>query len=214
VTRPFRCERTAFFSGQVSDFTGVLDPQNWSQNAQEIWLQSYVVVAPVNIGVNVAPGGQAVLSQLPPDNRRADPPPLPNPPVRLPAWGLPNEGLFFEEAMFGEFTYRNLLLTSYADDSAGNPPSIQFDYREYDCLTTEFATGPAFGGVDVDNGFSECVPVPDPAHPGQFIPGMVKISFAKTVRFTQPADLAPEINALATILLPLAFDMWLQNLMF
>ena len=203
---PTEYARTATFKGVVSAFSNKLDPRRWSANAPEIWNQSYLIATPAAASVIQGSALSLARSALIED-RNADPRPDVTP--ALNAWGPPGDGLFFEDVMVAGFRYRNVLQTSYVDTS-GDPtvaaPRIRFDYRQYDCLDTDSAE-PAEGGIDVDHGFSECVQ--DPENPGQII-----LSIAKTVRFTQPAFCVDELNALASITVPLSFDSWLHDMMF
>ena len=204
---PTEYARTATFKGVVSAFSKKLDPQLWEANAPEIWNQSYVIATPAVASVLQGPALSLAKSALVED-RNLDPR-RDQTPGGLKAWGPPGDGLFFEDVMVAGFQFRNVLKTSYVDTS-GDPtaaaPRIRFDYRQYDCLTTDSAE-PAQGGIDVDHGFSECVE--DPENPGQII-----LSIAKTVRFTQPAFCVDELNALASITVPLSFDSWLHDMMF
>jgi len=212
MTAPVVCERTVTFSGDVRDYLDAIDPQLWSTNASTIWSQSYLINQGGEEGLVGRPG------PAPPLARTQDPPGFKGPGRRQPPWGS-EERLFFEEAFFIGYTFRNILKTTFVNDSdfddanydASDPdpkPKIRFDYWQYDCLTTKDDNGRVFvGGVDVDHGTSECFP--DTANPGQ-----VKIHISKTVRFTKPELFADELNFAEGILLPLAFDVWLHGLLF
>ena len=206
------CERTATFKGRVKDYLDALDPQLWSIKARSIWSQSYLIQK----GAADLLANRAAAAK--PPSRTDDPPGFKTPAERQAPWGT-EERLFFEEAFFIGYTFRNILKTTFVNDSdfddanydASDPdpkPKIRFDYWQYDCLTTKDDNGRVFvGGVDVDHGTSECFP--DTANPGQ-----VKIHISKTVRFTKPELFADELNFAEGILLPLAFDVWLHGLLF
>lgn len=189
---------TALFDANVAQFSGKLDPRNWSTNAPEIWLASYLI----DPSATVVPPG-TIPSPLPVD-RTTQPTPVPTSgvsPVVVQSW---DKQLFFEDVLFGGYEYRNILLTSFNDASgAAVDPLIDFQYQQYECLNTA-SVDLDDGGVDVDNGGSHCQAVP--GHPEQ-----VQIEFSKTVRFTQPDYAVEEVNALAAVLVPLALDMWLYT---
>jgi hypothetical protein len=198
MTQPAAYEGTAVFNGRVSDFVQTLDPRNWATNAPEIWQQSYLIADPPPA---VAPPGSVASVPLAPPG---------SDPTRAlgtaAAWNPPGAGLFFEEVRFGGFTYRNVLATTYVDNSATADPNISFAYGQYLCLTTQSPTGvPEDGGIDVDNGIIECV---------RLNATQVRVTISKAVRFTGPADLVTEVNALAQVLVPLTLDIWLHSLMF
>ncbi|HXU04759.1 MAG TPA: hypothetical protein VN903_27540 [Polyangia bacterium] len=208
-TLPTDYRRTATFVGNVGAFRRKLDPRRWQINAPELWNQAYLVATPaVPPSVLQGPASSLATSALDLDpDRTRDPPRHPNPGA-LNAWGPPGDGLFFEDVRVAGFRYRNVLKTSFVDNSQDPvAPSITFTYDQYDCLNTTDSEEPADGGIDVDVGFSECIPDPDN-------PGHVRIRIAKRVRFTQPAYCVDELNALATILVPLTFDSWLHDLVF
>jgi hypothetical protein len=198
--------RTATFNGNVSAFAVKLDPRRWKVNAPEIWRHSYLIETPAGAAsVTRGPASSLAKSGLDPD-RSVDPTPDPNG-AALSAWGPPGDGLFFEDVLVAGFRYRNVLRTNYANN-ASDPaaPFVLFQYAQYDCLDTESANR-ADGGIDVDVGFSEC-------RPDRTNPARVKVRIAKQVRFTQPRHCVGELNALASVLVPLTFDSWLHDLVF
>jgi hypothetical protein len=201
VGKPTSYEGTAFIQATVSAFAGKLNPQDWSKNAGEVWRASYLVARPSAI---VSP--VSIPSTLPPD--RTTEPPLAPPiasvgPGTGPSW---EDQMFFEDVIFGGFRYRNILWTSYTDQSgAASEPYIDFKYEQYECLNTK-SVALDDGGVDVDNGGSHCE--------AAGIPGQVKLTISKTVRFTQPDYAIDEVNALAEVLVPLSLDIWLHSVMF
>jgi hypothetical protein len=219
MTKPTTYSRTAKFTGLVSFFANKLDPRLWQRNAPDIWTASYLIDSPspgAAQSVTQGPATSLASSELDPDRAA-----IPSPDVTpgRTAWNQPasaatlnpapaSDGLFFEEVMFAGFTYRNVLRTSYLDDSKHpTDPIIRFEYAQYDCLQTIDAGQPMDGGLDVDNGAVQCVADPEKK-------GHVKITISKTVRFTQPEDCVEEVNALASVLVPLTFDSWLHDLIF
>jgi len=122
------------------------------------------------------------------------------------AWLLP--GYFFENVMVAGIRYRNVLQTSFTDNSKANPAFVRFEYNQHECLNTK-GSRLEDGGIDVDNGFSECVEDPKPGSPNN-----LRIRISKTVRFTRPGRFVKEMNDLAHVLVPLTLDAWLHNLVF
>jgi hypothetical protein len=201
VGEPTSYVGTAFIEAKVESFKDKLNPQNWSQNASEIWQESYLIPGSVAI---VSP--VLIPSPLPPD--RTTDPPLAPPSVGLgpgtgPSW---KDQMFFEGVIFGGFRYRNILWTSYTDESGSTTtkPHIDFTYEQYECLNTK-SVEVDDGGVDVDNGGSHCEDA---------LPGQVALTFRKTVRFTQPDYAVDEVNMLAEVLVPLTLDIWLHTALF
>jgi hypothetical protein len=183
MNKPASYMGSATFSGSVSAFSKALDPRNWQRNAPQIWQASYPIDS----------------SPLAPDRSVAP----------TPAAGDPGTsdagGLFFEEVLFGGFTYRNVLTMSYKEDLAAASPSIKIEYGQYGCLNTKTSTTLEDGGIDVDNGFIECIPKGV---------GQVKVSISKSVRFTKPSEFVDDVNVLAHVLVPLALDVLLHSLIF
>jgi hypothetical protein len=113
--------------------------------------------------------------------------------------------LFFEDVAFSLQKYRNVLAITV--DPSSNE-SLGYGYNEHQCLTTAEVSDPedtVLGGVDVDSGFARAKITAT---------GEVRISIEKSVRFTQPAELAPDLNALAHVLVPLVLDTWLHTIYF
>jgi hypothetical protein len=199
VGEPTSYVGTALFDAEVVAFNNKLNPQNWSQNASEIWRESYLIARSTSV---VSP--VLIPSPLPPDRTTA--PPLAPPiaslgPGTVVSW---NDQLFFEDVIFGGFRYRNILWTSYTDASqVTTNPYIHFEYEQYECLNTK-SVDLDDGGVDVDNGSSNCVAAGS----------QVALTFTKTVRFTQPDYAVDEVNMLAEVLVPLTLDIWLHTALF
>src|ERR1700758_3735949 len=202
---PARYTGKVFFEGvQPNQVLPQLDPQLWSTRAGQIWSQSYLIEPPALAAQQGAPPGS-----VPPDAPRA------NDPRQAPTqihWAFP--GFFFEDVTTLGFRYRNILVTQFVNQGfvgnphpfppRGPPPDIRFDYLQYECLNTGAAAGDEEGGIDTDNGFTEC----------RALNGGVEVTISKNVRFTHPSALEPEINAIAHILVPLILDTWLHNMTF
>jgi hypothetical protein len=178
--------------GRVEQFVDSLDPQRWEKNAPEIWLHSYL------IGPSPAPPGS-----LPLTSRAAVPPSLP----RQHEWGPWSK--FYEEVTVVGLQYRNVLETRLGRRYTGKGARkrlarFEFEYRQFDCLTTESVIGRDDGGIDVDYGSSVCEQVGNQVH----------IKIGKTVRYTAPSHLYGELNGLSHVLTPLVFDGWLHHMLF
>jgi hypothetical protein len=181
VIEPTTYEGTAVVDGKVKDFIRVLDPQNWKTTAPEIWKKSHLIEDVKDEDV---------------DNKTAQ---LPAKPVENSNW---DNRLLYESALFGPFTFNNLLRTSCEASADG----FDMRYSQFTCLNTE-ANRMLDGGIDVDFGFSRCSPAGG---------GQVRLEIGKTVRFTQPSDPdeLEELNTLAHVMIPLSFDLWLHSLLF
>jgi hypothetical protein len=190
VIAPASYESSIELSGAVEDYLEVLNPQNWSKNAHDLWRNSYLIADP---GV---PAGE-----LPFPSRAT----MPGDAGSFDKWDC---GIFFEDVWIFDFRYRNILDTSRKikrdHKNSEKIESVAFRYWQLDCLTTDSVFGVTDGGIDVDSGEALCVATN----------GGVTVTFAKTVRFTEPAFLENDLAVLSHVVLPLMLDGWLHDLMF
>jgi hypothetical protein len=191
MTLPVAYSGTIKVSGTAARYLAALDPQNWRDNVPEIWNASYLI----------APSG-VPSDSLPLASRAASPASVPQKKLEWDAWQK-----FFEDVTVVGLRFRNVLETRFRrwKNPDGGVRSFQFEYRQYDCLTTESIGGVDDGGIDVDYGGSKCWPAGN---------GEVWIEIAKTVRYTEPSYLYGELNGLSYVLTPLVFDGWLHSMLF
>ncbi|HVR63796.1 MAG TPA: hypothetical protein VMU50_17965 [Polyangia bacterium] len=180
---------TLFQNVTVKAFLDALDPRKWTDHAPELWNASYLVVPP-------AAGAPLRSRKDPPEEDKA----------AKQRWV---DRLFYEDVHVLGYDYRNLLLSSFSRKPEGAPDeeltSIEFEYREVDCLNHESKIfGIRDGGIDVDRGGAICRAVDKGVH----------VEFSKTVRFTEPAFAQSELAALSKVLVPLTLDSWLHLLVF
>jgi hypothetical protein len=144
----------------------------------------------------------------------------------------PPEGtnLFYEEALFGDYQYRNILKVTFTTYPGGDPqdePSgkrrapaakkagrkpgkgdrASYEYSQHACLNAARDPLRVDGGIDVDSGFA-AVEALDGTET------RIKVTINKQVRFTKPALLVDELNDLAHVFVPLSLDSWLHTLIF
>jgi len=193
----------ASYSGQatvqktVADFETAFNPLKWPASAPYLWTQTYLIppvdppapaVAPLPPAGGGPEGGTDPATGLP-RIRSSDPAKAPD----RDSWAAAK---LFEGAMFGGFLYRNVLQTSLVKTAT----QISFEYAQVECLDTQ-ANRYYDGGIDIDFGQGSAT---------QVGPNQVQVAVSKTVRFTQPAPMAREVNLLAHVMVPLSFDFWLH----
>jgi hypothetical protein len=165
---PIVFSASRYLSGRVNDYEYLLDPQRWKTNIGTLWKESGIVR-----------GGRVHADRTK------------NPPIskRLDSWD--DDRLFYEEVVFGAVSkQRNLLKTTLkktvAPTKSGRPSkakgkkrkltNIEFKYRQYECLESQYFLSKSDGGIDVDYGGAQCEQTDD---------DRVKLTVTKTVRFTQ-----------------------------
>jgi hypothetical protein len=124
-----------------------------------------------------------------------NPPPLPR-----------GSSTLYEEALFGGYSYRNVLNVSFTPPASDqNPRTATYKYSQRACLETSRDPLDIQGGIDVDSGEASVVEINDET---------VKVDVNKQVRFTKPALFVEEMNDLAHVYVPLSLDSWIHGLIF
>jgi hypothetical protein len=168
----------------------------------------------------VSPAGPPPTGQPPP---RSEDPPDPNSPPRRLEQGAKARGrasprramlppptgtnLFYEEALFGDYQYRNILKVTFTKNTGlkKKPHSASYEYSQHACLNAARDPLRVDGGIDVDCGLADVLSLDD---------SQIRVTINKQVRFTKPALLVDELNDLAHVFVPLSLDSWLHTLIF
>jgi hypothetical protein len=183
----------------VQDFERSFNPLNWPDKAPYLWKDVYLIPPvdpPLVLGeqpVSAPPGGNNDATGLP--RVRSEDPAKAE--VRE-SW---RSAKLFEAALFGGFLYRNVLQTTLVKDAK----KISLTYDQVECLDAGRGGRLSDGGIDLDTGEGTAQQDAD---------GAIQVTVSKTVRFTQPSLLAPDINLLAQVMVPLSFDFWLHSGLF
>jgi hypothetical protein len=88
---------------------------------------------------------------------------------------------------------------------------LRFDYRLRECLETQFWVARSRGGIDLDEGTSEVVWVPDPKGGEE---GLLHIHASKRLRFSQTREMGREEVLLLNMMAPAILSTMLQELAF
>jgi len=194
MTKPASYKGEATVLKTVADFQTAFNPLKWPATAPYLWTQTYLIPPPSPAVAPLPPvGGGPVGGTDPatglPRLRSSDP-------ARAPDTSAWVASKLFEGAMFGGFLYRNVLQTTLIN----LPKQISLSYAQVECLDTQ-ANRSYDGGIDIDFGQGSATEVN---------PKEVQVAVSKTVRFTQPAPMAHDVNLLAHVMVPLSFDFWLH----
>ena len=157
----------------VGDFKQMLDPRNWHSQVPLVWDKSLP------------------LSQAPRDRAQDG--------TVVESVGDAFRGLFYEQAVFAfgiaRFaTYRNLL---DIDIDVGGPKRVGYNYRQHECLSTEFPWlgERVLGGIDADRGHAFCTKLDG---------NWSRLEGRKRARFDQPSGPLERVyNDLASVYLSL-----------
>ena len=114
--------------------------------------------------------------------------------------------LFYEEALFGDYQYRNILKVTFTKDQVKNPTFASYAYSQHACLDTARDPLKVNGGIDIDGGLAKVEKVGGGS--------AIRVTINKQVRFTGPAFLVDELNDLAHVFVPLSLDSYLHSLIF
>ena len=195
MTKPASYSGQATVNKKVADFQAAFNPLRWPEKAPYLWSETYLIppvdppdptVGPGTVGVGPE-GGTDPATGLPRIRSRD--------PARAPDRNSWDAAKLFEGALFGGSLYRNILQTRLIN----TPQQISFEYAQVECLDTQ--SGRFFdGGIDIDFGHGSATEAGT----------QVQVAVSKTVRFTQPAPSARDVNLLAHVMVPLSFDFWLH----
>jgi hypothetical protein len=227
VKTPASYEGTAVIYGDVAKFAIRLNPERWRTAFPSIWTESYFTDPEYFVPLVAGKVGAVGMKRQPgkPPRRSSKPKPMAKAPIPktvsmvtkngaeeplLPpsAW----DGFLYEEALFGGYSYRNILRVSYRSKTKGGAPTAaSYEYSQHACLNTTRDPLEIDGGLDVDWGIASVS-----LKKGSPVKGKqrVEVKVGKKVRFTKPATLVDEMNDLGHLFVPLSLDSWLHDLIF
>jgi hypothetical protein len=113
---------------------------------------------------------------------------------------------FYEEALFGGYSFRNILKVGFTKSIRENlGGTAEYTYDQRACLDVSRDGLDVQGGIDVDSGRAAVRDNGD---------GTITVEVTKAIRFTKPALFVQELNDLAHVFLPMSLDSWIHGLIF